>query len=454
MDNINYFKSLDLKSTIDLNDIYRKKATINDLPYSILANILSYLSNTWDYKRARKVCKRFYWILENFKVFGLGGEVIKKVYFKHHSPYKCEMFRIGMTYSADFKYYMFKVYQIKRWRKNGIEFTYSTNGEIKKKINYKMGKKHGITIDYYRNKPILLSEYSNGLQHGRESIFSNQGIIFIDKKYVLGNKIEYKKFIKNKLVMAADFNNNLLEGELCLYFAYNSLLPPSSWKYNIKTKLLFKNDELHGLSYITQYDRILKLNFVNGTLDGVQQVFDLDHNLSFVGEFKNGVLNGNYSIFSNGKKTEYGEVYSNTHRNIWSIIENVKLKFPLKCEILNGEYIEQHPNNRVLSMTYLNGTFNGSFTEVSIDKGETIEIKIYNRNNFEYKRHIYGDKIISLKKTFGTYILSITNLKYDPDEVVGASNYGGKSRRYITYRLTNYLKYVPDLYDHYLTSTI
>lgn len=437
MDNINYFKSIYSNELVYYDNIYSHKNYILTLPYSLLANILSYLVKTEDYKNARLVSKQFYNILENFKKFGIGNQVIKTIYFKNHTPYKCDMFKLVINYTGLYKYYLYKTYQFTLWKKNGYEICYNSNGDIKKKSYYNFNRKNGLSIEYYQNKISSRTNYFNNIKHGKEFIFLNEGLIFLEKEYIFGIKTKYKKCIKNKLTMTADFSNNYLDGAVCIYFTYNGVSPADIFSSNIKTKLLFKRNELNGPCYVTQYDRVLKLNYKRGLLDGIQQVFDLDNNLSFIGRFNEGIITGTYSVFLNDIKMEFNE----NNQYIWTINNQskIKCKYPYKNTLLNGNYIEKTPDLKEISISYKMGDFSGLFSESFYHCNDNLEIKFLNINNFEYKKYISFNKMIVFRKVFGEYSLFITDLKNRPKSPNTPS-------KYITYKLINYYKNIPEFY--------
>lgn len=382
---------------------------INELPILVLINIFSFIRKTNDYKSIRSVCKRFHKLLPNVMAFDCFGTNIKTVYIKEGKVKKIEHIYRNIFYSD--KYYLARVIQIQNNKKNGFDVSFDENGNIMKKISYKNGLYNGPTTYFKNLKPSQIINYKNGLKHDYEHLFIKKKKIIIEKKYAYGILLLFTKYERNNKLIESQFLNKNLNGITKLFFNYN--YNNYSDRYGIKSILDFKNGMLFGESKITQFDRVLHLNFKDGLLNGIQMVFSLDNKLTFLARYRNGELNGKYTIYDNDKKVEYGNIYRGLpNGEIVTFKKDLGLCINYNFEYgrLNGEYKEIFDDKRTITILYKNNKFAGKFIYKDEEFNIRTEITIYNDNNFEYRRYESGISSVSFIKKYDSYTLTTINL--------------------------------------------
>ena len=380
--------------------------TLNLSTY-LLTKIFSHLSTTYDYKNIRLVCKSFYEICENIKVFDAFENIIKIFFIQNHKLYKVYIYNTFFHNHMQ-KKYLFRVFFIKNEVKNGLAIEYDSINNIRKRSNFKNGKLYGTTIDYKNNKLYKTTEYIDDIKNGKQIYYHNYYNKRVEKEYILGILLSLKKYFKNYILIDAKFRSNILNGKTIIYsYSANSTIN------RIKNILFFKNNHLHGSSVIREFDRILKLNYFSGKLEGVQSVYNIDNKLKFLGSYVNGKLNGKYTTFNSYKKIEEG-YFSNgkfdKFISIYNISELSKTIYNLKHGFLHGNYIERI-NFIEIKLSYNYGFFDGKFQLNDVTHGETLEITFYNKNNFIYKKMKFGVEYIIFKKVFGKYSIIIYDIE-------------------------------------------
>jgi hypothetical protein len=183
---------------------------------------------------------------------------------------------------------------------------------------------------------------------------------------------------------------------------------------NIKNILNFKQYYLHGNSFITQFDRILNVNYNYGFLEGLQTVFNIDNKIKFIGNYTNGELNGKYCLFNNNQREDgmFKNGLYDTHITINNYSDLSTIIYPLNKGILHGDYIERN-NFMETTIAYNYGSFTGKYSVTNITDGETIKLVIYNKNNFYYSKTRFGIEYITLKKEFKKYTLTVCGIVTD-----------------------------------------
>ena len=174
-----------------------------------------------------------------------------------------------------------------------------------------------------------------------------------------------------------------------------------------KNILNFKYNKLDGQSTVTEFDRILKMQYNGGYLEGSQMVFSKDNKLKFVGDYKNGTLCGNYIVFKDSEKKEEGtlDVFGQYSRYVvYNGEDYIKIEYPLTSSKLNGLYTETIGSYKV-KVSFKDNKFNGYYLLNDSNTSEHIELKIYNENNFEYKKCINNVCTTIIKKNMGIYTL-------------------------------------------------
>ena len=408
----------------------KNNINILDLPPNILNLILSNIKNSYDYKNIRLVCKAFYYIFKNILVFSPTGRVLKKIYISEHKVYRIDKFStIYFNLNSNFIHYLYKTSFIKHNKKHSLEVEYDYKKNVRKRINYYCGKRNGYCDEYSDKRLIKRTKYLDDLKQGTQFTYYNNYTISIERDFLLGMLTHYKKFHKNIIILDAYFKGASLYGKTIVYYDYDV---SHTMGLNIKNLLEFKKSELHGKSFINQFDRILKLNYDQGFLNGVQTVFNIDNKLRFIGNYKRGKINGKYCLYNNYKCVEEGEYkngYFDKYISIFNSNELSKSHFPLSKGVLHGTYIERI-NFMEIRIGYNYGTFAGKYSYTDITNGETVKLIIYNPNNFYYSKMRFGVEYIIFKKTFKKYFITVYN-------IVDGIKDGGK----ITYEIDNFVDY-------------
>lgn len=379
--------------TLCLNNTYIEPIqTIEDLSTSLICNILLNLNDTTTFQNARLTNKLFYRILKNYKVFLINNRLYKIIYFKNHLPIKIEEYSYLQHY-----FFKSKTTEYHNHKKNGTSVEYNVFNHLVTKSSYKDNYLDGISNQYINNMLIESCIYKNGIKHGwTHSRFDNY--IQYDKKYILGTLCKLTKFIRNYKMYKVVFKRGLLHGLAIIYDKYTG---------NKKNILNFKSNKLDGQSTVTEFDRILKMQYKLGYLDGSQMVFSKDNKLKFVGDYKNGLLCGNYIIFKNSAKKEEGtlDIFGKYSKYVvYNGGDYIKIDYPMINSKLDGLYTEFIGSYKV-NLYFKDNKFNGYYLLHDINTSERIELKIYNENNFEYKKSLNNVCITIIKKNMGIYTL-------------------------------------------------
>lgn len=386
---------------------FTPKKNILDLSYSTLLKIFDYINDSVDYENLRETCKTFYKILEDKKEFDQFGYLSKIVYFKQHKPLKVEYYCLVRAANQNIITFLYRECYIKHKKKMGAELTYNYGGSISSKSMWKKGKLEGICHNYVDNQLVVQSEFLEGMRHGDKIIIIPEKDEKIISKYALGFKLNLKKFKTNTMSIDANFRNKELHGKTLVYFS--EVLK----RGNIKNILNFNYGLLNGTCLVHEHDRILKLNFSNGNLDGNQAILSIENKLRALIEYKDGRIYGRYAFFDKLKKVEEGYYYDGIYKNTITIFNPTELSkyvYPLKNNMIDGEYIERI-NLTEIRIMYKDDRFAGKYIMSDVTTGETVEINFFNKNNFEYRKYHYGKELIILRKKFGEYCLTIYNLE-------------------------------------------
>ena len=419
------YNNIQLQKTTSIN----KNLNILYLTNKIIKLILSNIKNTYDYRNIRLVCKAFYYIFENMHLYSPLGKILKKVYIKNHHIYRVEKFNtINFNLNRISHHYLYKIYFIRDNCKHGLEVEYDYKNKIKKRLTYKFGLKNGYCDEYADNRLVKRTQYVENIKQGIQSIYLNNYTILIEKEFLIGMLTRYKKFLKNLVVLNASFKGSSLNGVTIVYYDYD-ICPAVG--LNVKNLLQFKKFCLHGKCMVNQFDRILKLNYDQGSLNGLQTVFPIDRKLRFLGNYKNGQIDGKYCLYNNYKCVEEGEYRNGYFDNYISVFNSNDLSksyFPLSKGILHGNFIERI-NFMEMRIGYSYGTFDGKYSFTDISNGETIKLVIYNQNNFSYSKMRFGVEYVTFKKTFKKYLITVYN-------IVEGIKHSGK----VTYEIDNLIE--------------
>ena len=379
--------------TLCLNNTYIEPIQyIEELSTSLICKILLNINDTETFQNARLTNKLFYRILKNYKAFSKKNKLSKIVYFKDHIPIKIEHYSYLQNYILTNC-----ITEYCNYKKNGTSIEYNIFNHILSKSYYKDNLLDGISNHYLNNKLVMSSTYKNGVKHGWEHSQCDNYTQY-DKKYLFGSSCKIMKFIKNNIIYKALFKHNILHGITIVYDKYTG---------DKKNILNFKYNKLDGQCIVTEFDRILKMQYKFGYLDGSQMVFTKDKELKFVGNYKGSVLIGNYIIFNHSEKKEEGslDIYGNYNKYIvYNGSDFIKIDYPLTSSKLNGLYVESICSYTV-TISFKDNTFSGYYLLNDSQTLEQIEIIIYNENNFVYKKIENNICTTILKKNMGIYTL-------------------------------------------------
>lgn len=412
-------------------NLFKDKKKILDLSPTLLLKIFSFIKNSDDYKNLRATCKLFYELLENIKIFSSNQKVSKILYFNNHILQHIDYFTTLIFSSANNYYYLYKTTNYSKYKRHGADIEYTYLGKIKKYGLYKSGKKNGIFLEYDKNRVKTKENFILNIKNGTQTYFLNNFQTTLLIKYVIGIKLNYKKYFKSNLLIDATFKNRSLDGVTKVF----------SKEGGIVNYLNFKNSRLDGECKMFQCDRILKLNYSDGFLSGTQSVFTNERKLKFLAEYKNGKLNGKYGLYNDFKKIEDGYYCAGSFDkfiNIINISDLTRYYYPIKNGMLNGIYKETNHLTHI-SANYVDNQFIGRYTQSNITENETIEWTIHNKNNYTFRKYKFGHELILFTKRFGKYTLTIYNLTniIDSDEEPVVINYNNKSCRKV-YKIFNF----------------
>lgn len=403
------------KSHPNFNRNIQQTRSIITLPPDILKKIIDNIKDTENYKNLRALCRAFYFICENMIVFDSYGNKIKEIFISNHKVYKIEKYSTLLFYLSNHsKYFKKSSCLIKNNSKHGAEIEYDHRGIILKRTPYKFGKKNGFQDEYLDSRLIKRTGYIDGHIHGKRIYYFNNYSIRIEWDYLINILLKYKKYIKNVIVIDASFKGNTLSGKTFIYYEFDE---HDIHINNIKHILNFKQSELHGNCVINQFDRILKINYNNGLLEGPQSVFNIDNKLRFIGNYHSGKLNGKYALYNNYKQVEEGFIINGLYDKYITILkpnELSKITYPIMKGLIHGTYIERI-NFLEIKISYKYGFFDGQLYFTDITNGEVVKLIIYNRNNFHYSKMRFGIEYITLVKDYGKYTLTIYDIKNEKE---------------------------------------
>ena len=166
---------------------------------------------------------------------------------------------------------------------------YFENGEIDSQAHFINGKREGINIHHsdWDKEHKIISNYQNGLKHGKEEIyhyFNNKMYLMVEVCYKEG-KLEgdYKTYYPNgKSLTIGQYEDNLKKGKWIDYYENG----------NIKTEGNYKNGKIEG-TVIYYYE--------NGNIEQERT-------------YKNNILDNRKSYYLNGQLKE-SQIYSNQEKN-------------------------------------------------------------------------------------------------------------------------------------------
>ena len=234
----------------------------------------------------------------------------------YHSEYILANFKNGM-YDGDFQHFknskLKEFAQYKEGRRHGTTKEYFADGEtVEKEYYYKEGKPDGIFKTYHHTGKLLSEKgYKDGLEHGFDRAYDDSGKIIRESNYVNG-KAEGNQTQK-RISAQGDYNINsnssggLLDGDYIEAYedgkiktkgAYKAGKKDGRWetykKDGLPDKVItYRNDILHGetITYYTDGSVNEIINYADGKKDGISKEF----------YFRTGYPKGEYT-YSQGKR--------------------------------------------------------------------------------------------------------------------------------------------------------
>lgn len=213
-------------------------------------------------------------------------------------------------------YEVYTVLNTPPYEKHGNYKAYNTNKVLMADYNYLNGKKHGTCIDYggkemntksdkfYLDKPLLISNYKNGVYHGdviKYVYWNGQQIAAYKSSYIDGNTI---------LTEERDYQNKLTKS-----LRLNGLNFSTFPNGQREKEYTLKNGEYEG-KYVEYYENgqiSVATNYSNGNLSGKHIEYFPDGTIQMDATYQNGKLVGEIvANWTNGKprrKTKFSSAY-------------------------------------------------------------------------------------------------------------------------------------------------
>ena len=297
------------------------------------------------------------------------------------------------------------------------------SGQLKSEYEVRDGQKHGTENIYFIDNSFGLSQYANLLvkEKYKDTLLIqkldtdlenlNQDISLLQKdssyEYKIWNNLKYneigiKKFYKYKEKYE---ESKLKNDKLVLYEKYlTSENKYDGFTYQLKQKRTDKLDVIRKVrdeknKPIYRNKREESYTYLNGSKTGIHNEFDKDENLVVEEILKDGVRNGSYKRYENGKikeeitylngkKEGLYTVHNNNYRDVTTYSNGLKNGLYKKYkgdvvtiygtysnDLIEGEWKEfDDSGNITLESAYLNDTLNGVYKkyngEVVIKEGQ------------------------------------------------------------------------------------
>jgi len=365
------------------------KLNLISLPSFLLKYIVTFIDCSNDRHNLRLTNKLFYYLIKNVSIFDDHGRIMKKVYFKNHSPFKC----IYFDYLNSEKYIK-KICPIKNFKVNGNMLIYNKYNELCCKSMFLDNTLHGRTFFWENKRLVICSDYKNGKKHGKEFIL-----------VPLKNKTYLSEYENNKLISKKikEFNQIISKS----YFYYNTCKILVKSKFLGPNEISITNKRFHKTSLIHQHDRKLHLQFILGYLGGTQAVTSRDNDLKYIGTYSFSRPHGKYKCFNNKKMIEEGEIEitgNMKYINQYDSFKTKKYKFD-KFQRLNGCYSETDITKKYI-ISFKNGSFDGSYYESFYLEDYWFQFNYYNENNYKIELKTRSI-LVEIEKILGRFMISI-----------------------------------------------
>ncbi len=214
---------------------------------------------------------------------------------------------------------------------------YNNQGELKQKINFRIGKKNGYTYSYsyeYNAEPVIISKelYLNDKKEGKSFYYFIDGKIKVEINYKEGKKEgagrEYNS--KGELITLMEYHNNYIISREKVNRTDSEGKKQGLWK------LFFENGKLYREMYYTDNELdgqfkeyndkgsiILMLNYIKGVLVAeeeeilaqeeldIRRKFDNNGELSFQGSYKKDIPVGVHRYYDEEGNVVNSKIYNN-----------------------------------------------------------------------------------------------------------------------------------------------
>jgi antitoxin component YwqK of YwqJK toxin-antitoxin module len=253
-------------------------------------------------------------------------------------------------------------------KRHGSRERYHRNGQLWEKLNYANGELDGYAEVYFDNGQVEKKvNYRKGQLTGLNSWYKNDGRISETSDYGDGTRKDYQ-----------DGKADLL------YVGY--VYHPNK---QLKSKLLLKNGEKHGISEFFYEDGQLKTigTYTNGKMDGLISEYFENGEVEVNGIVKNGEKDGLFEWFYESGQLKVTTTYTNGQLDGFRTVYHDNGEIEMKGIYKNGEkdglfewfYESGQPKH---ISTYINGQQDG-FETAYHDNGE-IELKgIYKNGEYD-----------------------------------------------------------------------
>ena len=234
----------------------------------------------------------------------------------YHSEYILADFKDGM-YNGEYQHFrkskLKEFAQYKEGRKHGTSKEYFADGEtVEKEYSYKDGKPDGLLKTYHHTGKIHTEKgFKDGIEHGVDRAFDETGKLIREAKFVNGkaDSNQTQRIISDKgdYEIKSSSKDGLQEGEYIETYeagniktkgAYKAGKKNGRWetykKDGIPDKVVtYRSDVLHGesITYYTDGSVNEIINYADGKKDGISKEF----------HFKTGYPKGEYT-YSKGKR--------------------------------------------------------------------------------------------------------------------------------------------------------
>jgi len=318
------------------------------------------------------------------------------------------------NYYKEGKIYKVKYYSIKK-RKKILDFV----------ENYKDGSLHGESLFYEYNHVSSRENYQNGVQDGLQTFYYDNSELKLEEYSYINGVIEQEREWNEvgTLIFESNYKNGYLSGITSAWYDNGQLRYERNFNggrvagslqrwYNngdVMHDMVFDNGTGVDREYSIPGNLYAETSFKDGLIDG-KQVINLVYS-KYEAEWKNGELNGNFTIWnSQGKK-----VYKESEGSY-------------KSSALHGKCKQWYPNDQLYKeYNFVNGDVDG-MCKVWYKTGELKEEHLFDKGAYNTSKYFYVDGTLHYEIDYTKFnqeneFLKIIKIYYDN---------GGKSHILLT----------------------